>query len=166
MYEQWCDVVGYDGLYLVSDHGNIWSMRQHKVLRPAQPGTTGYMHVVLSDRGGTAKTWMIHRIVADAWVPGKAPGLEVEHIDTDRRNNRASNLRWTTHKANCRNRLTRAKMSGCGVWQCDMAGNKIAYFVSQHEAAEETGIHQSCISKVCNGKGHHAGGYKWAFDNN
>lgn len=164
MTEMWRDVVGYEGLYKVSNMGNVYSCRQNRLLKPAQPDRNHYAHVDLADKDGKHKTWTVHRLVALTWVPGYEPGLEAEHIDTDRTNNRADNLRWTTHQENCRNIKTREKMAGVGVIQMDMDGNVIARYVSQQMAAELTGIQQSSISQVCNNKRNHAGGYIWRFD--
>ena len=162
--EQWREVVGYEVLYLVSNMGRIYSVRQKKILRPSASKKTHYLHVELHRADGTHITARVHRVVAEAWCPGKAHGLEVEHIDTNRQNNRADNLRWTTHKDNCRNILTRAKMAGVAILQQDMDGHTIARYASQQQAAEVTGIQQSSISLVCRGIRHTAGGYIWKFE--
>lgn len=114
--EQWRDVVGYEGLYQVSDLGQIRSvsrrvstgrgrtrMSNGKVLRASPVGTTGYLAVGLS-KGGKARTVAVHRIVLEAWVGPCPDGHEGCHNDDDQSNNAVCNLRWDTHRNNCNDR--------------------------------------------------------------
>ena len=54
---------------------------------------------------------LLHHIVAELFVQNTFNNLEVDHIDTNRLNNRVDNLRWVTHKENCNNKITKEKMS-------------------------------------------------------
>lgn len=105
MTETWLPVEGFDG-YEISDLGRVrcWRRRYRFQEPPTEPrivklrmGTNGYLNVLL---GFKSKTGQIHRLVAEAFVPGRLPGLEVAHQNGDRTDNRAVNLSWKTRKEN------------------------------------------------------------------
>ena len=56
-------------------------------------------------------TFFIHRAVAELFIPNPENKPQVDHINTDRLDNRAENLRWVTHKENCNNTLTKKHIS-------------------------------------------------------
>ena len=92
------DCLNNDG-YAVSDDGVVYSKNyrgtgETKPLRPIKH-SVGYVRVCL---GG--KMIGIHRLVAEAYIPNPEGKPEVDHIDGDKTNNCASNLRWVTHKEN------------------------------------------------------------------
>ena len=75
----------------------------------------GYLSVFIPYR----KTWFIHRLVAEAFIPNPLGLRDVDHIDGNKSNNRVENLRWVSHKENCNNPSTRYKHvygSKCKVW--------------------------------------------------
>lgn len=90
--EQWKDIPGYVGRYQVSDQGRVRGARG--VLKPG--ACRGYLIVHLWPKGTVA----VHRLVASAFVDGHSPGLEVNHKDGDKHNNRAANLEWVTKAQN------------------------------------------------------------------
>ena len=113
--EYWLDVPGYDGCYLVSNHGRVKSVRRvvpveggsngrksttipERILRHGKT-TNGYPQVNLSING-KAKITLIHRLVAEVFVENPNNYTEVNHKDLDKTNNGADNLEWTTHAAN------------------------------------------------------------------
>jgi hypothetical protein len=65
----------------------------------------GYFTVALQDAEGNQKSHYVHRLVADAYLPGRTKGMEVCHEDGDRANNSVGNLRWDTRKANASDRV-------------------------------------------------------------
>lgn len=111
MIEIWKDIPGFEGLYQVSDQGNVRSM-DRTVRGVSKAGneylrrTTGrilsagrcrgYLIVNLHPSGTIA----VHLLVARAHVPGSTQGLQVNHIDGDKHNNCAGNLEWVTAKQN------------------------------------------------------------------
>ena len=114
--EHWKPVVGYEGLYEVSDQGRVKSLPGErwngqsihkfsgKVLKPQCAGR--YLHVALSSNGNV-RSRRIHQLVADAFllecpgVPGRNRGqYHVDHINNDPHDNRAANLQWLTHYEN------------------------------------------------------------------
>ena len=109
MAEEWRPVVGYEGLYEVSDAGRVRSLSREvrtgrgtrmvdgRILSPAR-GVGGYPVVSLSNGG--ARVRPVHRLVLEAFVGPRPAGTECCHGDGDPENNRLSNLRWDTHESN------------------------------------------------------------------
>ena len=102
--EIWKDVVGYEGIYQVSNMGRVKSLhpgkrRYGRVLKPVQL-VGGYLEVGLW-RGGTGKHMLVHRLVLEAHV-GPAPSLKHEgnHCNGVKDDNRVENLEWTTRLQN------------------------------------------------------------------
>ena len=109
MIEEWRPIKGYEGLYEVSNMGNIKSIRRRKLLKPCY-NDDGYLLVVLC-KDCQRKTVMIHRLVALHFIDGYFEGAEVDHINTIRDDNRVENLRFVTREENINNRLTKKHMS-------------------------------------------------------
>ena len=92
----WRDVKGYEGLYYVSNMGDVKNkngraMKQRKV--------KGYNMVNLT-KNGVAKGETVSRLVAKAFIPNPYNKKEVNHIDENKLNNHVSNLEWVTPKEN------------------------------------------------------------------
>lgn len=96
--EIWKDVEGYEGIYQVSNLGRILRVDFGRFLK----GTTawnGYIHIGLSNNG-KVKHIGLHQVVAAAFIGSCPEGMEVNHIDTNKANNQASNLEYLTHSDN------------------------------------------------------------------
>lgn len=124
----------------------------------------GYLVVGLT-ANGKRKSFSVHRLVAEAFIPNPENKSCINHIDGNKLNNRVDNLEHCTHSHNNKHAYDTGlkKPSGKSVQQCDSAGNVIAEFVSQMEASRVTGIRNSCIGKACKGKYKTAGGYIWRY---
>lgn len=96
----WKQVVGYEGLYEVSDTGEVKSLRKNIILKP-QSNRDGYLLVMLS-KNGISKGYSVHRLVAKAFIDNPQNKPEINHIDEDKTNNHVSNLEWCTHLDNSR----------------------------------------------------------------
>ena len=95
-------VKGFEGLYEIDDFGNVYtSQRQGSRGGPmaAKPSTGGYCRVTLRN-GANRTTKLIHRLVAEHFVPNPNARPCVNHIDGDKTNNHASNLEWCTYSEN------------------------------------------------------------------
>ena len=103
MKESWQPVVGFEENYMVSDHGQVlrFDGHYHRLLRAASNDRYLRVHLVDEDRRVTRT---LHSVVAEAFL-GVNPGMEVNHIDGNTRNNKATNLEWLTHAENVRHAL-------------------------------------------------------------
>jgi len=115
--EEWRPVVGFEGSYSVSNHGNVKSIdrkRGRKQIkgRPLHPfkERSGHYYIQLHENG-TTKGCFVHRLVLLAFVGECPQGEECCHIDGNPANNHVDNLRWGTRKSNIRDMLI-AHMSG------------------------------------------------------
>lgn len=87
--------------YMVSNLGNIMSMvnvKKHKILKKANH-TGGYDFVTLSYNGSTVQ-YYVHRLVAEAFIENDYLKPEVNHINGNKKDNRAENLEWVTRGEN------------------------------------------------------------------
>ena len=106
----WKDVVGYEGLYQVSDSGEIKSLFRYarcrggfrsvkeSILKP-MTANLGYKQVVLC-KDLTYKKLFIHRLVAEAFIPNPLNLPCINHKDANPSNNNVDNLEWCTYKYN------------------------------------------------------------------
>ena len=95
--EEWKAVPGYEGLYEVSNKGNVRNVRRNKLLRLQK--NQGYIKVWLY-KNGIVTGLRVHRLVAQAFIPNPDNLLEVNHKDEDKTNNSVDNLEWCTRKYN------------------------------------------------------------------
>jgi hypothetical protein len=101
--EEWRDVKGYEGRYRVSSDGRVQSCShktqwQWRDLRTSV-NEHGY-HLVKLQKNRSVRNSSVHRIVAKAFLGEPADGMEVDHINGDKNDNRASNLEWVSRKEN------------------------------------------------------------------
>lgn len=97
--ERWLPVVGWDGLYEVSDQGRVLSVRTGLMKSLAVHTISGY-HMVTLKSNGRRKTYHVHRLVLDAFVGPLPDGLVSCHNNGDPQDNRLANLRYDTPSAN------------------------------------------------------------------
>lgn len=174
--EIWKDVVGYEGLYQVSNLGNVKRICfiNNKTIKPKINFLSkckdkhGYYRAYLS-KNGKRKNAQIHRLVAEAFIPNPNNYIEVNHKDENPSNNYANNLEWCNHKYNMnygtinkRKSLTSTKYK---VEQYDLNNNFIKKWDSVLDIQKTLKISKQCISYCCNGKTKRAGKYKWRYAN-
>lgn len=112
--EIWKDIEGYEGMYQVSNYGRVKNLERYSYqghllaerLLSITHAAGGYCDVSLY-KDGVREHKKPHRLVAEAFIPNPDNLPEVDHIDTNKDNNRADNLRWCTHQENHMNPLTR-----------------------------------------------------------
>lgn len=102
---RWNALPGYSR-YEVSPQGKVRNKVTKKILSTQLKGVPGadYLYVHLTPDEGSSRKVRLHRVVAMAFHPNEEGLPVVDHIDRNRFNNRASNLRWVTDRANARNR--------------------------------------------------------------
>ena len=100
--EQWKPIEGYNGDYLISNHGRVRSLKCHKDrLMPLTKQRKGYYYVMLWDSNEQKATCRrVNRLVAQAFIPNPDNLPEVNHIDGNKANNHVSNLEWCTRSHN------------------------------------------------------------------
>ena len=103
MIEIWKDIKGYEGVYQVSNLGNV---RRVKLLKQYSDESKGGYNVVNLCKDGNAKMKRVHRLVAEAFIPNPENKPCIDHINTDRTDNRVENLKWVTKQENSNNPLT------------------------------------------------------------
>lgn len=106
--EIWKPVVGYEGLYKVSNKGRVKGLRSGKILKSAL-NKKGYPMVVLS-RNGKLLPQRVHRLVALTFIPNLNNYPIVNHINENKTDNRVENLEWCTNKYNCNYGTTIGRM--------------------------------------------------------
>lgn len=95
---KWKAVPGYEGLYAVSDYGEVFSFQTCKVLNTHEHNR-GYLMVTLY-KDGNGSTEYVHRLTATAFLDNSDNLPEVNHIDGNKHNNCVGNLEWVTSKEN------------------------------------------------------------------
>lgn len=97
MSEVWKNIEGYGNVYQVSDMGRVRSMRRMAARILVQnKGQDGYFKVGLYDENRKQHTVFVHRLVAEAFIENPDGKNTVDHINMDKSDNRACNLRWAT----------------------------------------------------------------------
>lgn len=180
MEEIWKDIAGYEGLYQVSNLGNVKSLNwgRHGFPRTLTPkvSNSGRLAVQLS-KFGEVKYYLIHRLVASAFIPNPCDYNEINHIDENPVNNRVDNLEWCDHLYNVRCYLAnhpsyhkeRKSSSNYGkrlalqIEQLDQDGQVVRRWKNSREIVKETGMSDWSISECCRGKRKSAYGFKWRY---
>lgn len=127
------DIKGYEGLYRASENGEIFSVRRGKNLSQATK-KNGYKQLVLY-KDKKPKTHLVHRLVADTFLP-KVEGKDtVNHIDSNKANNNLENLEWCTPKENSKHAELDCSHLRKRVEQLDVkTGEVIKVWISGREA--------------------------------
>ena len=184
--ETWRPVVGYEGLYEVSDFGEVRSLdrwrgngkgyfQETRVKKPVKQAN-GYLYVGLY-KDGKPKMYRVHRLVAQAFIENPYNLPEVNHIDEDKTNNVVSNLEWCDRKYNINHgtghqRSAEAQRGVKRSYVAEALGKKViqmtldGVFVKEWESTKEcgrNGFNQSHVCDCCNGKRKTHKGYRWVY---
>ena len=170
--EEWRDIPGYEGIYLVSNLGRIKSQPRHgtKVGIRKLRKHIGYWGINLT-KDGITKHYLVHRLVALAFISNPQNLPCINHKDESRDNNRVENLEWCTHKYNltygtARKRQKESRANNPNdklirkrvaekqqkpVKQFSLSGELIAIYPSMKDAVKATGMGKNTILRHCHG---------------
>ena len=183
--EIWRDIEGYEGLYQVSNMGRVKTIeriftdskgREYKIISQIKQifkTKNGYIRVKLW-KNGKSKNFLVHRLVAIAFIDNPNNFRCVNHKDENKENNYVENLEWCDHKYNVNFGNHKIKVSNTQknrkdlskpIIQIDLEGNIINQYPSIKEAARYNNLFHSNISKVLLGKNKTCGGYIWKYKN-
>ena len=173
----WKSIPGYEGLYEISNIGNVRSLFRYKKTLKPHLTINGYQYVQLF-KNKVGKNYYVHRLVAMAFIP-KEEGKEiVNHKDENKINNCVENLEWTSHIENCRwgtaiarrtqnldyskrkvNNANQIKACSKPILQNTKNGEFVIARESASECARENGWTISNIRRACSRKKGTAYGY-------
>jgi len=86
--------------YAVTDKGEVINRANNCPLTPTK-NPNGYLKVALANGDGTSEQVLVHRLIAEHFIPNPYKHPQVNHIDGNKENNAVSNLEWCSAKQNC-----------------------------------------------------------------
>jgi hypothetical protein len=164
---EWRDIRGYEDYYSVSDTGLIksksrkcWNgfgywVKPEKILKCIDHNS-GYSYTSLTIKG-KRKNFLIHRLVGEAFL-GKASGLEINHINGNKRDNRALNLEWTTRSENMKHAFRTGLKTQEGIKnnQCKLDNTKVREIrelrkigTTYAKIAQEFNVGETTVYYIC-----------------
>lgn len=164
--EIWKDIENYQNLYEVSNLGRVRSLKfgKTKILTPVK-NNKGYLLVKLyKDR--KVKRFLVHRLVAQAFIANPLKLPFCNHIDENPLNNRVDNLEFCTPAYNVRYgtcQARRAAKLSKPVCQYDKQGNFLRQWASMMEIKRQLGYNPGAICLCCLGKRELAYGFAWRY---
>lgn len=184
--EEWKPVKGFENLYLISNKGRLKRLYREVIdkrgiiqkfpeqLLKGSVNVCGYLQTTLR-KNNKKITVRIHRLVAEAFIENINNKPIIDHIDGNKLNNNASNLRWVTNSENIMNENTHNKFKEIvtkirkaeriPVYQLDDNYNIIKKFDCADDAAKELNCSAPLIRNACkaNHKHYKAKGYHWSY---
>ena len=164
--EEWRDIVGYEGLYQVSNLGRVKSasrkvtrgcytwVTKDTILKPLNQGFYNFVNLYKIENGKKKqKKYYIHRMVAKAFIPNPENLPQIDHINGNSRNNNVENLRWCTQSQNINHINTKdrsKKLKKIAVY--DLLDNFLGIYGSLTDASKIFSVPVSSISCLLNKK--------------
>ena len=162
--EVWKDIIDYEGLYQVSNLGRVKSVdrivnndkKKYKlkgILLSKCISKKGY-YIVSLCKNSKSKTFLVHRLVSNAFIKNNLNKPCVNHIDGVKTNNKVSNLEWCTYKENTQHALKNKLMNINHMYVINKKSYKDVYILykkevlSQREIAERYNVNQSTICRI------------------
>ena len=189
--EVWKSIKGHDEKYMVSNYGRVKSLNRLVNKRDGQRivkekflsiniNNKGYCQVSLTTKH-KPKLHFIHRLVGEAFIPNPKNKPNINHKDLNPYNNSVGNLEWCTQKENVKHAIDNGRYENVfkvaknkkpkdfnnhlrkSVVQLDINGNFIKEWDGIGNASKHFKTNGANIVKVCKGKQHTAGGFKWKY---
>lgn len=151
-------IPGFPG-YAVSDHGDVvsWRRGEFKMVSLVDPGN-GYVRVGMS-RDGKQELRLVHSLVLSTFQCERPEGLQVRHLNGNKKDNRLDNLKWGTAKENAEDRERHGTTAHNGGEKCNLSklNNDIVRQIrvsagTHREIAERFGISQPTVTRIINGQ--------------
>jgi len=170
--EIWKDIVGYEGLYQVSNLGRVKHLERigrrekiikERILRPGK-SSKGY-YVVSLCKEANRKTYQVHRLVAKTFIDNEQGKPQVNHKDEDKTNNNVTNLEWVTAKENINygSRTTRTSKSKSKRIKVIYQDDTYEFWDSATEFEKSFGIGRGCINNVLGGRAKSSYGMRFEY---
>ena len=182
--EIWKDIPEYEGLYQASNLGRIKSLQRTKQrldgthiqnvnerILISKTGKYGYLKLLLH-KNSIRKTYSVHRLVWSAFNGPIPEGMQINHINEIKTDNRLENLNlmtpkentnWGTRNERCAEELKNRKDQSKSILQFDLQENLVKEYPSIKQVEREKGFDHSYIVKCCKGKIPTAYGFKWQY---
>lgn len=157
-------IEGYSN-YEITTNGKVINILSGKELKQHK-SKTGYLHLMLYNDNGS-KNFLVHRLVAEAFIPNPDNLPCVNHKNEDKTDNRVENLEWCTVAYNntYKNRHIKVGVKrGKIVYQYTVDGQFIREWPSTREVERSLGFAQTHISDCCLGKLKQVYGYVWSYN--
>ena len=154
--EIWKEIQGFEGEYAISNKGNVKNLKSGRILG-GRYDSMGYKQIKLK-----GKKYLIHRLVALAFIPNPNNLPQVNHIDEVKTNNNVENLEWVTASENVNYSIYK---QSCKINQITKDSELVKTWESSMQINRETGYDASSIIKCCRGKRKQAYGYRWEYLN-
>lgn len=164
--------IKYNTDYQITDDGRVWSKKRKIFMKPFI--TQGYAYIKFRVNG-VKKSFRIHRLVAEAFIPNPENKPVVDHINTIKTDNRMVNLRWSTRPENMNNPITVDKMCNSQknrkdksrqVCQYTLDGKLVKVWPSIREC-DRNGFDRSSVRLCCYNEYYEAknvyNGFIWRF---
>ena len=165
MTELWKDIEGYENLYQISTLGRVKSIYRYKKILKPNITYNGYERVNLANKKQYKKHF-VHILVWTTFVGPIPEGMQVNHINENKKDNRLENLNLMTPKENTNwgtGVKRRCDKNAKPVVQLSLDGDFIKKWRSAEDIMKETGYLKSCICLCCKGKQKTAYGFKWSY---
>jgi len=191
--EIWKSIIEIPEHYKISNYGRIKTegasyniqnqygkrtgiKKKSRILK--QDMSNKYPRIKIRTNGKRNSTgFMVHKLVAIAFIPNPDNKPFINHIDSNKLNNCVENLEWVTHKENMKHAVASGRMSGKvnymkgkrrfdnskGVDMYDNEMNLLHSFDSLRDAVDTSGVNYSSIVSCCKGRYNLAGGYIWRY---
>ena len=146
--------------YSVNEDGEVYNDRGTK-LKP-EIARNGYARVLLSNGVDHREHKLVHRLVAEAYIPNPDRLPQVNHKDFNRQNNHVDNLEWCTPLENLTHGhvIEKATVAKFQKVRCEETGE---VFNSIKEACEKYGLYHANVVACCNGRRRKCGGLTWSY---